>query len=222
MNWDLKKIVIFICTLAVPTFIYSQNYFKNSIDLSFDVGFSNDLASPEKYKTISTIEDLIVNRTSLARVSSWSISFTRFIDPKNGIKFSFGEHQFGFYFDGILEVSRIPVNERQLFSSKEWGLSYVRRIPILTDANLVFEPGLRFHSDFTIESFTLSFFNKNSFSFSTFMGVELPLVQDIFFVNAGLQIKMPLEKYNYTFGNEEPYYPFFFGIKLGLTNVIYV
>ncbi|MEM9546372.1 MAG: hypothetical protein AAGA77_10375, partial [Bacteroidota bacterium] len=181
--------------------------------MSFNVGFTSRFNIPDLHPTIFNTQDFRVNRINAIRERNWTLSYTRFIDPANGIKFSYGSYSFGFYYNGLFESSDIRVNNRARYFSDEWSLSYVRRIPFSKESHLIFEPGLLFHSNIRPEAFTLSISTKNSFSVSTFVGVEIPLASNDFFINTGILVKLPIEKYNFTFNQEPDFYPYYIGVR---------
>ncbi|MEM9549136.1 MAG: hypothetical protein AAGA77_24325 [Bacteroidota bacterium] len=210
------------CHLLLAIFCLSftpckaQSYFKNSLELNSDFGLSTNLDSRGRFGTFTFSDLLLITEQSSVRTRNYSIGYTRLFNRFNGLKLSIGRSVFGFSYQGIFVV-----NEEQTFgdyrvSFLEFGLSYLRRFLITKDAVFLFEPGIRYYSDPFVRNGLLSIFFKNSLSTSLYSGIELPLNNNNIFLNAGIQVKLPLSRYNHAFGDSSPFRPIFVGIKLGI------
>jgi len=213
----IRKIIILISLFGWTITCVGQDQKRNALELNVDLGISYDFGAPEIYMTWAFFEDLVAENRSPARTRNWSVCYTRFINPKNGIKISFGQTQFGFDYGGKLQNSETPIIGFHRLTNLEFGVSYLRKISISEHALILIEPGLRYHSDGSSESNAINISTLDVFSFSGYTGIEFPMMGDHFFTNVGLQVKLPLQRYNFDFGSNPPYYPYFIGVKIGVS-----
>jgi hypothetical protein len=202
--------------ISLATLCFGQNQRLNAIELTADIGISHDLGETAKYKTFTFFEDLVVEGRTIARTRNWSLNYTRLLNPKNGVKISFGQTQFGFDYEGKLQNTGTPLRGFFQLTNLEFGLSYLRKIFQSNGVALLVEPGIRYHSDASPRSNAIIISGQDAFSLSVYTGLEFPMVGDNFFTNLGLQIKLPLQRYNIDRGTDTPYYPYFIGIKIGV------
>ena len=210
------KTIIILILINLANVSYSQNILNNVVELSIDNGFANDLGTLGTYKRFNFPEDIEIDSRRSARTKNITFSFTRYLYRRNGIKISFGHSEYGFDFDGKTETSRVSIKDFYRATYLEWGISYIHRVPISMIINLLLEPGIRYHSDADTKSSTINFLDKDSYSISSYMGLEIPMIGERFFANLGLQFKLPLHRYDYSFNSTQRLYPYFIGIKIGL------
>jgi len=193
----------------------SQNDLSSVLELNINFGLSNDLAEVrEGYLPSDAMSIIVINKRWFARLNYFSFGYTKLINPKNGIKASFGLTKYGFDYDDI----QITKNSTYRINYMELGISYVYRTPTFSTAKLVLEPGFRYHWNATSPVLNaISFRHIDSFSFSSYAGFEVPMLANNFFISAGLQVKVPLHRYNTEFSvTNDGYYPYFIGIRIGV------
>ena len=207
-------ITILICVYSTT---YCQTDFKNVFELSVDYGFSSDLASGETYN-INTFPSQIISVENRSPVKTRNATFgySRFLNSKNGLKASFAFANYGFDISGRTDVTNTFLKATYTITYLEWGLSYIRRLPITEDFKLLIEPGLRYHSDGSQQSGGIRITRKDAFSFSLYSGIETPMMGESLFANVGILIKLPIQRYDYTFSDSIAFYPYFIGFKLGI------
>ena len=201
--------------ISSTTLSFSQDYKKNVFELYIDMGFSNDFGKQRLYQTLSFMEEVFVENKRFISARNFGISYSRYLNDQNGIKFQFGKAKYGFDFEGITGINKRPVIGFQHITHLEFGLSYIRRIPLGTSSVLLIEPGFRYHYDASPQSDNIFVRVIDSFSFSSYTGMEFPMMGDRFFANLGLQIKLPILRYNRDIG-EPAYYPYFIGLRVGV------
>jgi len=203
--------------LSLTTISFGQERSFNIIELSYDLGLSNDLAPLGTYNSFRTSQQIEVEKRSFAIVRNVAFSYSRYFTEEHGLEILVGYAKYGFDYENKPNSSTSLTGDSYRTSYLEWGLSYVHRIPILNLSSLLIKPGLRYHSDASSFSRTIYFINKNSFSLSTYVGYEFPTSAKNIFVNFGLQAKIPLERYNFDFNGNSGFFPFFFGLKVALS-----
>ncbi len=211
----VKAIIVFIF-LCLGFCGYSQINLTSVIELSVDHGLSNDLADGNRFSSFNGSGDILVSNRRLARTRNISVGYTILLNSKNGFKISFGYATYGFDYKGIFINSQNPINDLYRKTFLEWGVSYVYKIPVFPTARLIIEPGIRYHSNGNPTSNAIVFADKDSFSISNYTGFEIPMMGNNFFVTVGLQLKIPLQRYNFGFNENEGYYPYFIGLKIGV------
>ena len=196
----------------------AQYDYNNIVELTYDFGISNDFADDAFYNSNTSSELILVEKRSSIRTRNIGFGYTRLLNRKNGIKASFAVAKFGFHIKGSTDQTNTNFNNSYTISFLEWGLSYVRCFPLSHSRKIIVEPGLRYHSDGSPRSNGISITRKDSYSFSLYSGYELPMAGNNYFVNVGLQIKIPLEVYNINLSLNEPkdFLPYFIGFKIGV------
>lgn len=207
-------IAILMCTSTIS---YCQFELRNAFELSIDYGFSSDYGSGEFYTLNNFGSQVIyVENRSPVRTKNTALSYSRFLNPKNGFKISFGMANYGFNIKGKTNINNTPFKGTYKINYLEWGLSYIRRVPIAQNFKLLIEPGLRYHSDGSPDSDGITIFRDDSFSFSLYSGIETLMIGNNFFANIGLQLKLPVERYDFEFDHRPAFYPYFIGLKIGV------
>lgn len=220
----ITKIFIFLIIVSWGNNIFCQVNLNNALEVSFAYGHANDLTSLGTYAlsspTGNPTDAITVDKKSHIIAKNIGLSYTYYVNNKNGIKLQFGIIQTGFEYSGRFQVSRLQARGSYRLVLYEWGVSYIRRFPISNFATLMVEPGLRYYSfrdSPRSNQFRIS--RRDAFSGLCFVGIELPLIGNNLFLNAGIQAKLPLQKYNNKFNyNSQPdYYPYFVGAKIGIS-----
>ena len=212
----ITKVVLIIAFLSLTNFCFSQEYKKNVAEFNFDFGISKDFGTKSTFNAFSFPEHIQIEKSSIARAINFNLSFTRYLNNNHGIKLLFGRTKFGFDFEGAVEVTGRKVIGYQRTKYLEFGISYIRRIPLTSSTKLLLAPGIRYHSDGSPHSNAINFIRNDSFAFSSYSGIEFPMHGEDFFANIGLQVKLPLQRYNNVFDGPEGYYPYFIGVKVGV------
>lgn len=202
--------------MCVFTLSFAQFDHKNAFEISRDYGLSNDLGPGETYRTFIS-DYIIIDKKTSAKTKNIEASYTRYINSFNGIKFSVGLSKYGFDYEGVTMISNTQMEGSIRVRYLEFGISYLARIPIFQNTKLLIEPGLRYHLDESSTSSSIVFRRSNAFSASIFSGLEFLMIGENIFTIVGLQLKLPLQKYNDTLSpTTPPIYPFFIGLKIGI------
>lgn len=203
---------------------FCQENLNNALEVSFAYGPANDLTPMGTYPISnffgSPTDAIEIENKSHITAQNIGFSYTNYFNSKHGIKLQFGIIQTGFDFSGRFQVSGLRVIDSYRLELYEWGVSYIYKIPISKFAVLMIEPGLRYYSfSDAPRSNLFGISRKDAFSALSFIGIELPLIGNNFFLNAGIQAKLPLQKYNnkFNFNSQPDYYPYFIGAKIGVS-----
>jgi len=194
----------------------SQSLNKNIIEINSDFGLSSNLDSEGIFNRSAFPNEIFVTRISKTRTQNYAFCYSRLFNASSGIKLSIGKSVFGFSYQGTIVQTNEITTDAFRSSYLEFGVSYIHRIFIYEGSILLLEPGLRYHSDANRTSGSINFYDKDTFSSSLYAGMEFPLSNNDFFLNAGLQIKLPFGRYNQEFDPSSSFRPYFVGIKIGV------
>lgn len=206
--------ILFILSFINPAI--SQKTYNTVFEINTMIGFSNDFASNGEYDSFILNEMVAAEKKTSILVRSIGFSFSRYLSKWGGIRLSIGQQKFGFGLKGKGIGSNIPVTD--FFRVTYIGLSaeILYRTQITTNAKLLINAGIHYNSDPDRSSQTIVLRTGNAYSGSLYTGFEYPMFGHNLFVNAGLQILIPLKRYDSIFISEAEYLPYSFGLKLGI------
>ena len=215
------KAIIISSLLFITITGFAQSEYKNVVEIGFSFGLSNTIGSFDTYSVLNSSIGPIFMPISIkekysSRVPNFNVSYTRYIDNKNGIKISLGRVDYGLKFRRETASTNGILIENHTVKFVEFGLSYARKIQVSSYAKIIIEPGLLFHINPEYGTRNFQVLHRNAFSFASFTGIEFPIVENNFTINSGLLLKLPIMKYDYPRDPELGYYPYFIGIKLGM------
>jgi len=212
----ITKTIFILTILCIAQFGSSQKVFRNVIEISTNVGFSSDLAPLHTISSFSSPEDIIMEQRSPARVRSFALSLGGYLTKRSGFKVTAGQLEFGYDYKGRLETSNTPISDSYRVTYLDFGIVLMHRIPISESLKILVNSGFHFNTDGSPRSGTINYGNRNSYSASGYVGAEIPMFGNHFFINGGLQVKYPLKQYNRDRGSGIQYLPYFIGIKIGV------
>ena len=214
----MKHLAVILCLFLWSPMGKGQDHFKNILEFDLGIGTTNDMSGNKTYNLFNSMEDLVNTNRRSPWVINMALGFSHFISSNNGIKFTFGFNHYGFDYSGQLSASNTLINGSFRTRFLEIGMSFFRRTRLSKMTQLIIESGFRYHSDPSFQSDGLLFSFQESISLSNYLGVEIPMSGYNYFTNAGIQVKLPLRRYN--FDSIPPlspsYYPYFIGLKIGL------
>ena len=214
MRYKIAIVLLLQVLLVCPS--WSQEIENNNVvEISFDYGYSNDGHEMKRYGSGNFGENLLLDKREARFLYNYRFAYSRFFNEEHGLKLSFGQAEFGFHYEGTNEVTGSCVKGSMKIRLLEFGLAYVHRFEVLPSYFLVIEPGLRYHSDGSLSTDGLRFSRRDAFSFSGYVGLEFPLINEKLYSTLGIQLSLPIDQYSYTFSNQQPYYPYFVGLRLG-------
>jgi len=217
----ITKTLILFFALSWSSLCFGQEYFNNVIELSFEAGLINDLKSDKSYLDRFDQSKVInFENRNFARASNFGFSYSTYIKPKFGIKLLYSRTTFGFDYS-IIEQGSTATNPESFGSVRtthaELGIALIWKTPLTPFINLLLEPSIRLHTEHEVNSNSIIIYTTDSFSLTNFAGIEFPIFSDNFFINTGVQIKIPLKSYSFMGWDEYPgYYPYFIGIRIGV------
>ena len=195
---------------------WGQRDYHSSIEINLDYGLTNDSHNMFRYATRTQDDFVLVENRKPKYTFNYTVAYSLFFSEEHAVKLSFGQMTYGINYDGIFEPSGQATTGSMQIRLLEWGTSYLHRFPISNSMFFIIEPGLRYHSDGNIMTDGPFFFRRDAFSFSGYTGIELPLGGDELFGNIGIQLKLPLQDYGGNFSGQQPFYPFYLGLRLGV------
>lgn len=209
------RTIILLLILSISTISQGQPDFKNTIEASFDYGISNESGQGELYGSLFGDFISVENKRSV-HTKNFVLSYTRLINSKDGIKATLGRAQYGFDITGVTAIDKLTIRDEYRITYIELGLSYLRKITISPYAKLLIEPGIRFHADGSQTFNIIRIYRIDAFSFSGYAGLEIPMIGSQLFTTIGMQMKIPLERYNSKVDITPAIYPYFIGLKFGV------
>ena len=202
----------------IPYTSFSQGKINTALSVNIEFGLSSDGNNSNRYPfDVGVTSDIVLVQKRKFRVlHNYNLSYTRFFAKEHGISLSCGISSYGFEYEGVSENSGNKVSGYYQTNRSEIGLSYVHRSALSPKVFMLFEPGIRYHTEGDFTTNRVWLIGQSAYSFSGFAGFEFLQNRCGIFTNIGVQVKVALTEYNRIFRSTEAFYPYFIGIRLGV------
>lgn len=213
----ITNLIIFCIIIFCAQNSFGQIVYRNVIEVSTNLGFSNDFGSNSvEYRSSTLGENILIEEKSSVLVRSFGISYSRFLSDSEGIRLSFGQLEYGFDFKGTAVNSNRQISDFYRVTYLDFSLEILNKLQLTKSIKLLSSAGFHYNTDESPRSGTIVLNNKNSCSGSLTAGLEYPMLGDRFFVNASIHFRFPLNNYRHTFLVANKYLPYFIGLRLGV------
>ncbi len=205
--------ILFCCSLSLN----AQNTPRFKVGVSVGMAYTGSLVYGDRYQVVDSSPAFIIKNTNPSRLTNYNFGVGYILSNSFSIIGIIGVAKYGFGYKVTVDSpGSIIFNKSGTYKSKmtEVSLSGEYHLSLSKDIQFIIQPGIAWYTNQGYDSQSLQIFQKNNnYSALLFIGVEIPISINRFYISAGLNTKIALADFGNTFSFDNKYHPYALGLQ---------